>query len=795
MEPGALNWPAAPNWALTVGSLGKGLVLFGLALFLLSVVQWALAPKVKSAAKIGGLAFTLGGLSVLASMVCLGALFVNQQFEFEYVRRSIQTGLDLKYRIAAIWAHQEGSFLLWAVTSSLFGLLAAPKTGEYRRWFTIAFSGFLASLCGILAFESPFGLGELVHGKVLIPPDGAGLTPSLQNYWVVIHPPTIFMGFGSLAVPFCWAIAALISNSREGWIKGVRPWALASLAILGLGLCMGGFWAYETLGWGGFWAWDPVENVSFVPWILMATFIHGLIVQAAGKGWYRANAIFGALPFLAFVYGTYLTRSGVYADVSVHSFAQMDRTALKILLGLLATTSVAFFVTASMRWKSWAPDKVDIAQAGIPRTSGYTAGVLILCGIGLATAFGMSVPLIEFLQGKAPKIVEEPMYHQVMGWFFPVLLLLMAVVPFLSWRGSTLGAILAKVSSAASLSFMATGVAIYVMRHPVYGLGLTGQETVAFPFGKTVPALPWLGFLLFLCVFVGSCNLIRMWELGRTMKLGLGGFVSHIGVATLMAGMILSRGFERKEQDVIQPGDTVRMLGYAVEYKGFTKDSILDRDNKAEFFLQGANTQFTARPGLYAFEQDGQQKWMTWPHIEHNLTHDIYFSLHEPQLDLWQQPLAVKPGQTVTQDKITVTYEKMLMHGQPGQAGTRFGAQLKIQTPEGISEAEPTVEIGQGGIVPHLARINKDLLISMQGINANDKSAFLQVHFARPLYPVELFYKPMTSLVWLGAGILFLGGAMSALYRRKAVAPADESKPIPSAAPRVDDAIVPAPQM
>lgn len=794
MEFGDLNWPAAPGWALAVGSLGRGLVLFGLAMFLLSIVQWLFAPRWKNGANLGRISFTLGGIAVIASMVCLGALFIAQQFEFEYIRRSIQAGLDLKFRIAAIWAHQEGSFLLWAVTSSIFGIFAAPRTGELRRWFTVIFAGFLASLCGILAFESPFGLGELVHGKILIPPDGAGLTPSLQNYWVVIHPPTIFMGFGSLAVPFCWAMAALLANKREDWVKAARPWALASVAILGLGLCMGGFWAYETLGWGGFWAWDPVENVSFVPWILMAVFIHGIIVQTAGKGWHRANAIFGVVPFLAFVYGTFLTRSGVYADVSVHSFATMDRSALRILLGLLSVSVLFFLGTIVYRWKAWAPTPVSESE-GIPRTSGYSAGMLLLCGIGLATAFGMSVPLIEFLQGKAPKIVEEPMYHQVIGWFFPAMLILMATAPFLSWRGTPFRKVAAEVSTAASLSFMVTGVAIYFMRHPVYGLGLTGEEKVAFPFGTSAPALVWLGFLLFLCIFVGFCNLARMLELRRSMKLSFGGFVSHIGVATLMAGMIISRGFERKDQAVLQFGDTARVLGYAVEFKGLSTRSLEDRDNKAEFFVQGPNSQFVARPGLYTFAQDGQQKWMTWPFIQHSFSHDIYFSLHEPVSDVWQQPLSIKPGETVRQDGIKVTYSKFVMHGQPGQAGTKFGAQLILETADGTWKAEPTLEMGSEGLVPSLTGVNKDLAVSLQGMNASDQSVVLQAHFTRPLLPIELFYKPMTSLVWLGAGILFLGGSMSAFYRRKALSPAAETRPAPSPTPRVDDAIVPAPQM
>src|SRR5262249_32064476 len=160
-------------------------------------------------------------------------------------------------------------------------------SGMYRRWFTVSASVFLATVAGILCYETPFNVlpEAIAHGKTFVSEHGGGMTPSLQNYWVVIHPPTIFSGFGTLAIFFAMAGAALLEKNAQDWIKIIRPWALLSIAILGVGICMGGLWAYETQGWGGFWAWDPVENASFIPWLFMVVLAHGIIVQTTRNKW------------------------------------------------------------------------------------------------------------------------------------------------------------------------------------------------------------------------------------------------------------------------------------------------------------------------------------------------------------------------------------------------------------------------------------------------------------------------------------------------------------------------------
>lgn len=765
-----LNWPQAPSWSLFAGELGRSLILAGLAFFILSIVSWFLASQKPAFERIGKVSFTLGAVSVIGSIFCLGSLFVNEQFQYNLVRESIENGLALKYKVAAIWSHQEGSFLLWGVTSSIFGLLAVRGTGLYRRWFTIAYSTFLACLCGILAYETPFAI-TLTQGKALIPPNGAGLTPSLQNYWVVIHPPTIFTGFGSLTVMFCFAVAAMLSKNLVDWVKMVRPWALLSLAILGLGLAMGGFWAYETLGWGGFWAWDPVENVSFVPWVMTATFIHGLIVQSAKKRWVTTNLLLGGLPFLAFVYGTFLTRSGLYADVSVHSFAQMDKSALKILLGFLVFSVTGFTALWLIAGRSITP--ADSTENGANREGLYRSGMLMLGGIGVATAIGMSVPLIMYLLGRQSKVVEEKLYHQVLVWPFVPLLIFIAIAPFASWRAMPWKALFARIANVASLAFMFTGISLFIIRNPVFGIHAQGNETIAFPFGLQVSGLAWVLTLLFLCFFTATANIWRLSESLKRTPMSVGGFVAHLGVAVLMAGMILSRGFEQKETVFVQRGAPARALDYTITYDSYPITDLTDRSNKVLFKVShinqdGTESNFMARPGLfYTTDAKGEPNAMVWPHIEHQFSHDIYFTLHPPELNLWKDPVSIKPGESLEENQVTVTYEKMTMEGKPGQPGTKFGAQLKIKTQRGTFRVTPTMEMTANGLIPELTRIDQDLMVTVQGMDAGTHSALVQVHYANPVYPIDLFYKPMPILVWIGTGILTLGGLLSAWYRRR----------------------------
>jgi len=854
-----------PSWSLTLGSVGSGLVLATIALLLGASLLSALGggrPRLERAAH--GL-FLLGAATIWGAMASLAVLFATSRFEYRYVHDHSDARDALGYKLAAIWSGQEGSFLLWACCAALFGALAAGRTGPYRRWFTATYAGFLAAIAGILAYETPFRL-NLVDGVPVAMPNGVGLVPALQNYWVMIHPPTIFLGFGSLTVMACLAMAAMLTRNYDDWVAVARPWNLLSLALLGLGLCMGGFWAYETLGWGGFWMWDPVENTSFVPWCLSAALAHGLMVQANRGRWRAANLLLGGLPFLAFVYGTFLTRSGLLANTSVHSFAQMDRMAHKVLLGYFLVSTVGFVSVWLFRVFGRIESRPPIDTVGPHREAALRYGVLLLACFATATAIGMSVPMIQSLANRPAKVVEEGLYHQVLGWFFVPLFLVLAVGPYLSYRGRPWKDVVARAMNTASIAFALTGVAVFLLRLPAFAGEIDPTATVAFPFGLRLPLLPWMAFLIWLCLFALLGNAWRLVEVGKAARVTGGGLLSHVGLAVLLMGLVVSRSLERKAEIRVQEGRPAAAFEYVVSYADIPVadeeywNRLFDKHNKIRFHVVGAPlggeatilpgqridhegfaieyvrpfrtgepgqvatrfgavlrvgrgrparevqtsvelgssrliqhtamvddetvlvpvrldaaTQalafrlfrgFEARPGHYlTIAPDGRTNPMVWPHIERFPGHDFYFTLH-PQVLEASDPVRLKPGETKTIGGFEVTYLRLETSGPMGAPGAAFAAVLQVSDGSSTVDAKPTLQLTPAGLEPTFAPLNSDFMIRMTGMDAASKAVDLQVYFTKPVYPIEVFIKPWTSLVWLGTGILTVGGIWAAWSRR-----------------------------
>ena len=259
---------AADPLFLRIGELGTAFVWLAIVGCLVAAVT-NLIGREDLLKKFADWPFVAGVAGFVGAAGCLLVLFLNKQYQFQYVFEHIANDHELQYLIAGVWSGQEGSFLLWGLLSAIVGFFAVRGAGKYKRWMTFVYALFLAAVAGILAFESPFvllqslgGQSLVVDGVLKVMPDGFGLAPSLLNYWMVIHPPTIFTGFSCLTVLFAYSMAALMHRDAVSWIPLVRPWAIFTLTILGVGLCMGGFWAYETLGWGGFWLWDPECSCS-----------------------------------------------------------------------------------------------------------------------------------------------------------------------------------------------------------------------------------------------------------------------------------------------------------------------------------------------------------------------------------------------------------------------------------------------------------------------------------------------------------------------------------------------------
>jgi len=772
-----LNLPVASRAWLFAGDLGRFFIWAGLILFLVAAVLHVSAKKNPT------LFFILGCSCIFAAFITLGALIVNNQFEYSYVFEHSEPNNALQYKIATIWSGQEGSFLLWATTSAIFALLTVWSTGIYRRWFTVIYSVFLAALCGILAYESPFVV-QRIHGFAYVPPTGMGLAPSLQNYWVVIHPPTIFLGFGSLTVLFAYAMSALITRNFTDWTRLARPWALVSMSLVGLGLCMGGLWAYETLGWGGFWKWDPVENVSFVPWAFLVALVHGLIVQGTKGKWTFSNLFLAGMPFLLFCYGTFLTRAGFLDKISVHSFAEMDHTAHMVLLAFLLLAVASFLTLWVLRWRRH-PITVERKERGTYREGWYRFGSLFVVLLGAATAIGMSVPLIQYLSHQKPAAVEEHVYHLVLSWFFVPTMLMMAIAPFVSWRAMSLKQLGNRIFNVFSVTIGLLGVIMLVMNSSSYGVPVDRGELIDFPNGMKVSLMPWVTFIIGLCLFVGVANIWRIAELWKKSKPSIGGFIAHIGVATAMAGLIISRALEHKQTYVLQeqqPSFSIdaNSLPYTLTLQEVDPQTLFDKNNRLQLDVVGDGGKYTVHPGFY-YRNDIQKglEQMAWPAIHRELSHDSYFALQGQQLQATPEPINLKPGETkaftVTDwqslHELTykVTYKKFAREGQVASACTKMLAQCVVELPNGKKiEANPGMAIaGQGGPEFIPADLDGDFNLSVAGMNVADLSMNFQLGYDRPIYILEFFYKPMVILVWLGAGILFVGGLLTAWYRRK----------------------------
>ncbi|MFZ4506110.1 MAG: cytochrome c biogenesis protein CcsA [Fimbriimonas sp.] len=756
-----------PDWSLAVGSACSALVIVGTLLFGLSALAWFFAPRVPVLSKVGGWAFTLGSASLLVTFAGLASLFVNNRYEFSYVYGHADSKNAIPYRIAGIWSGQEGSFLLWACCAAIFGLLTVRLTQQYRRWFTIAYAVFLGGITNILAFESPFRL-NLFEGKPFVPAEGVGLAPSLQNYWVIIHPPTIFLGFGALTVLFAMAFAALMERDYDEWLPIVRPWALVTTAVLGLGLCMGGFWAYETLGWGGFWMWDPVENVSFVPWCFTIAFIHGIYVQAARKTWKMANVLLGGIPFIAFVYGTFMTRSGLLSDTSVHSFAEMDRSALKLLVGVMGITTLGFFTAWGIRLAQFRKEPARTDEGtGLRREAFYLAGVMTVILIGLAAMIGMSVPLFMALSGQKPKVVEEGLYHQVLPYLFVPLMLLMAITPFVSWRKMDPKAFWSRAYSIFCISVGLTGITLFLLVMTPVGKVFELQPTLNMFGNRPMKALWWMMVMVGLCYTVLVANVWRIRELVQKTRMGTAPFIAHIGLAMLMAGLICSRGFQQHGRTMVMEDHPGKVLGYDVQFKGLTS-VLTDRNNQAKFDVFDSGSKkllFTAYPGLYDVKQGDQVNVMVWPFIQRGWFHDVYFALGAPQ-DQTTEDVNLAVGKSMTIGGLILTYEKMVRTGQPGMAGTKFGAQVRVKGSGPDRVVTPQMEIAQGVTVDHPADLGDNMSLQLAGMNAADQSVTVRVKLNSPVYPVEVFHKPLVGLVWLGTAVMTFGGFLSAVYRR-----------------------------
>ena len=679
---------------LLIGNLGKISVYLSFAAALFTVFAYGFATYWKNERefwkKLGRIGFWIHGLAVISIFTTLFIIIQQHYFEYQYAYQHSSTELPLRFMVSCFWEGQEGSFLLWMTWHVVLGwiLMYRAKNWEAPVMAVVALAQVMLStmllgveIAGRKIGSSPFILLRDEQPTIFQLPfvqirgaenyltgitDGTGLNPLLQNYWMVIHPPTLFLGFAAAIVPFAYALAGLATKRLTEWVKPALPWTLFGVMVLGTGIIMGGFWAYESLSFGGYWAWDPVENASLIPWLLLIALAHTqLIFKKTGKALF-ITYILAFFAFILVLYATFLTRSGILGNTSVHSFTDLGMSGqlLLFLFFFIALPGLLAFEKNMFRWMLFG---LGLVGAITGMVGGYVAWVHIpVMVLGIVAVFyatyirvpalskadedlssrefwmfvgalifviscfqvllNTSMPVWNKLFGldKAPPVDVVGYYNR---WQLPIAIILGILIGF--------GQLL-KYKKTDPQKFT-----VALLRVLLVSLAFTIIFALVFHLQNIV----YLAFL-FAGVFAVTGNL---WYWITTLKGRLrvaGGSVAHIGFGLMLmgilssgagkevisfnqTGMTYSENFSEKEnrenillwrnQPTLMGNYKVTYLGdttiapntyYKVRYQGFDrKENTLTGD---EFVLH-PNAQINPKMGL-----------VSNPDTRHYLTHDVF---------------------------------------------------------------------------------------------------------------------------------------------------------------------------
>jgi cytochrome c-type biogenesis protein CcmF len=571
-------------------------------------------------------------LLVALAMLCLGSAFVRDDFSVLYVASNSNSALPLQYRIAGIWGGHEGSLLLWLLMLCVWMAAVArfsrnlPETMVAR---VLAVMGLVSMgfLLFMLVTSNPF------DRLWPAPLDGRDLNPLLQDPGMVAHPPMLYMGYVGFSVAFAFAIAALIGGNLDAtWARWTRPWTTAAWAFLTIGIAMGSSWAYYELGWGGWWFWDPVENASFMPWLVGTALIHSLAVTEKRGSFKNWTVLMAILAFSLSLLGTFLVRSGVLS--SVHAFATDPRRGLFILAFLVIV------IGSSLTLYAWRAGKVGLGArfALISRETALLSNNVLLVVATAAVLLGTLYPLLLDALGLGKISVGPPYFDSVFVPLMVPVVFMMGIGPMARWKQAELPDLARRLRWAAGASVTAALLT---------GL-LAGNMTV----------MSTLGFLMAYWIVASAAT--DVWERVRPQGGGVaairaklrqlpramvGMLLAHIGVAVFALGVTVVRTHEVERDVKMNVGDSTVVNGYTFTFRGARE-------------VQGPN--YVAAQGLIEVTKDGrqvtemhpekrvyrvQQNPMTEAAISPGLTGDLYVSLGE-QLegsDAWIVRVYVKP--------------------------------------------------------------------------------------------------------------------------------------------------------
>ncbi|MDP1809569.1 MAG: heme lyase CcmF/NrfE family subunit [Actinomycetota bacterium] len=567
-------------------------------------------------------AIAVGGLLVLSAATILNA-FLSHDFSLKYVADYSDRALGTVYLISGFWAGNQGSLLMWAVFLGVFTTIVVIQNQHKNRdlmpWVTAilsSFTFFFTTL--IILMANPF------EKLPFVPADGQGLNPMLENPGMYLHPPTTYLGYVGFGVPFAFAMAALLSGRlSDVWIRSTRRWTLFAWFFLTIGNLVGAWWAYYTLGWGGYWGWDPVENSSFIPWLIGTAYLHSIMIQEK-KGMLKIwNVSLIVLTFSMTIMGTLITRSGIIN--SVHTFSNSGLGPYLFFL-FMATLAFGFGLIVYRLPQLKTENELDSI---VSRESTFLFNNLILLGIAFMTLWGTIFPFISEAVRGVKVTVGAPFYDQVAAPLGIALLFLLGLCPMIAWRKASLDNLQRNFLFPLLVSFAGGAVLVAMgMRRPIGAL-LTAVliifvlMTIIIEFYRGAAARHRMTGEGYLTAFI---NLI--WRNKRRY----GGYIIHIGAAMIFLAFV-GGPFKQQVEETLTPGQSLNIGNYKIvfermyQYPGAKKITIA-ADMTLYDRLTGKPVG-TVTPRKEFFEQTGgggedKQPW-TRVAVRSSMKEDVYF--------------------------------------------------------------------------------------------------------------------------------------------------------------------------
>ena len=709
---------------LWVGQIGHFAILlaFVAALFAAFSFYKAQRSEDKGWLTMGRVGFYTHALSVLVIITTMLYAMYHKMYEYSYVQRQVSDDLPFHYLFSSFWQGQEGSFILWMFWHIILGIILIRTAKKFEPHVLSVLSGVQTFLMSMLLGlyipftddqkigSNPFALiRDTMDAPIFANADylslitGTGLNPLLQNYWMVIHPPVLFLGFASVTIPFCYVVAGLISKEHKEWLRPAFKWASFSGFVFGLGILMGAAWAYEALSFGGYWAWDPVENSSLVPWLVGVAGIHThLIARSTGRA-IGSTYIYYGLAFILVLYSTFLTRSGVLGDTSVHAFTEMG---LENQLILFILTFAALTIYLFVKNRKSIP-KIEKEEAVYSREFWMFIGAMILLFSGILMTISTSLPVFNkimliFDSDYKGQVITDPMEHHN---------------KYQLWIGVFIG-VLSSISLL--LRFKEFNWDSYKSKFYKSIGGITAVSAIA-----TLIILPYInttgwnqGILLFSALLAVFTNLYHVFLFGKGNQAQLASFLSHCGFGLLILGVMISglnkrhistNPFAQKGITADSKLDKVVTLikerkfflnDYWVTYESDTLEGNL-RKFDIDFAKRNANNEiidsFTVRPS--AIYDNDFRKIAAWnPSTKRYLHKDIFTQVsgypahlldievaHQLEDTLTYKPYNLKIDETIETEDFFVTlrginYQPDLSDGDTSKYDMGVGLRLEFES-------------------------------------------------------------------------------------------------------------------